>query len=415
MKVLWLCNKVLSDFDEGATGTWLDALAGALLGSGGVELGSIAPGQVSQVTRRDQGPLKQWVIPVAARAGCQGLPGRTYVDAVAKIAEAFSPDVVHVWGTESYWGLFVARGKIPGPAVLETQGLKFAIAKVYGADLTFRERLSCLGLKEILRRSSIWQGRRQFEKWGRFEKEMIARFPFIATQSPWLEAQVRSVNTRARIFNKDLPLRALFYNSVPWSYSGVPTFFCTSGYGTPFKAIHVAIRALAILKGNLPDCRLRVGGARPTRGIRKDGYLDWVRRESRRLGVESQIDWLGYLSADRIAVELKNCSAFLIPSFIEGYCLALSEAMMLGVPCVVSYVGGPSTLYRDRESVLFFPPGDSVTCASQMGRLVSDPDQAKRLSKSAREIAIRKSDLGSIVREQMEIYRVVAAKGEGAR
>ena len=80
LKVLWLSNKVRSDQDRGSTGTWLDAMAQALVQSGQVELANIAMGPVRATTRQDIGPITQWIIPASARSHlCNGLPSAAIV------------------------------------------------------------------------------------------------------------------------------------------------------------------------------------------------------------------------------------------------------------------------------------------------------------------------------------------------
>ncbi|MHB9028474.1 MAG: hypothetical protein ACYC9O_06880, partial [Candidatus Latescibacterota bacterium] len=134
LKILWLSNKLVSPNDGGGTGTWLDALAEMLISSGEVELGNIAFGPVREITRKDWGSIRQWAVPDKLPLR-DGLPPRRYISAILKAVETFSPDLAQVWGTEYYWGLLTARKYITRPALLEIQGLKFAIAPVFSGGL----------------------------------------------------------------------------------------------------------------------------------------------------------------------------------------------------------------------------------------------------------------------------------------
>ena len=44
MKILWLSNKLLTGFDDGSTGTWLDSMSEGIMQSGEVTLGNITMG-----------------------------------------------------------------------------------------------------------------------------------------------------------------------------------------------------------------------------------------------------------------------------------------------------------------------------------------------------------------------------------
>ncbi|MFZ1986090.1 MAG: hypothetical protein WAU91_16855, partial [Desulfatitalea sp.] len=126
MRILWLSNKVLSAEDGAGTGTWLGAMAQALIDSGAVTLGNIAAGNVTRPARRDFGCVQQWIVPYASLKLRRGTLPDIGVDDIVRCVQAFSPDLVHVWGTEHIWGLLSARKMINGAALLEIQGLKYA-------------------------------------------------------------------------------------------------------------------------------------------------------------------------------------------------------------------------------------------------------------------------------------------------
>jgi glycosyltransferase involved in cell wall biosynthesis len=412
MKILWLSNIVLSNDDKGLGGAWLGAMAKQLIASGAVTLGNITSGKVLHITCQNCGAIKQWIVPTSP-VNKNGLPSRGIVDNILKVVEEFSPDIVHVWGTELYWGLLTARKLIKQPALLEIQGLKFAIASVFAGGLSLKEQLACIGLKEILRGTTIPQEQLSFEKWGLFEKKIITGHRYITVQSDWAKAHVTMINPECLTFFNNLILRMPFYESETWKFSQKPILFCSAAYPAPFKGLHLAIRAVALLKKKFPGIQLRIAGGYQRLGLRKDGYITWLNQETKKLNVHSNIVWLGSLQAPEIINEMHLASAMILPSFIENCCNAMQEAMMIGVPLVVSYAGGLPSLARDEESALFFPPGDESMCARKMERLLTDQDLARRLSQNARAVAIKRNDPAKIVAHQLEIYRQVIAASKG--
>ena len=271
MKVLWLCNCALSDSDAGGTGAWLGTMARGLLDSGAVELGIIASGPVRQFTRCDYRQVKQWLFPGNTTLGRGGLPSASLVQAIVSAAKEFSPDLVHTWGTEAFWGLLPARGVLAYPALLEIQGLKGQIAKVFFGGLTLQEQFRCFGIKELLKRRTMHADRRDFARWGLREEEIIRGHRFVDVQSSWVASRVRAVNPDARLFPVDLTLRKPFYDADGWQWSGRTTLFCTAAYTSPFKGIHVAVRALALLRKRIPNVRLRIAGAHQRPGSARTG------------------------------------------------------------------------------------------------------------------------------------------------
>ena len=151
MKILWFCNQPLRDQDPSFTGSWLQPMAEGLLGRGSIELAVIAFGPVNRVTRADFRQVKQWIVPAGLKPGRDGLPRAEVVDAIISAVKSFDPDLVHVWGCESFWGLMTARGMLSCPVLLEIQGIKSACAKVFYGGLSVGERLDCIGIKDRAR------------------------------------------------------------------------------------------------------------------------------------------------------------------------------------------------------------------------------------------------------------------------
>ncbi|MHB9031106.1 MAG: glycosyltransferase family 4 protein [Candidatus Latescibacterota bacterium] len=228
----------------------------------------------------------------------------------------------------------------------------------------------------------------------------------------WALSQVRSINASCRTFRCDRILRKPFYCAAPGTGVNNCRIFCTAAYSSPFKGLHVAMRAVSLLKDRFPNVELRIAGALQRDSVRRDGYIAWINREAERLGLQSSVVWMGALSAPELIHELQNCAVVVVPSFMESYGLALSEAMILGVPVVSSFAGSMPDLARHDDSALFFPPGDTAACAYQLGRILTDRELASRISKRARESALQRHDPEEILLNQLKIYHQVIAGSE---
>lgn len=413
MKVLWFCNLEISHADACGTGSWLGAMARGLMDAGGIQMGIVSNAPVENMTRRDYRDVCQWLVPEGRSGNGNGLSSISVVRDITGACDAFSPDLIHVWGSEGYWGLLTARQLLRHPALLEMQGLKFAIADVFYGGLSFTDRLHCIGVKEVLKRRAMYHDRRDFERWGIREREIIRGHRFIDVQSSWMAAKIHGINPNARLFKADLALRTEFEHAIPWQPTGHPVVFTTSAYPAPFKGLHIAIRAVAELRQRCPRARLRIAGPHQRVGIRQEGYVRWLKALAREVGMEEHVEWLGILSAEQIVQELQTAGAALIPTFVESYCVAMAEAMQVGTPTVAAFTGGTAHLGRDEETCLFFPPGDSAMCAFQLERVMKDNELAVRLSKQSREAAVARHDRKTLVQRQIETYRQVLADSAG--
>lgn len=382
-------------------------MAERLVASGNVTLGNITSAKVRRMTRQDCGTIKQWTVPLSVQSGGDGLPSQKVVANILEASREFAPNLIHVWGTEYFWGLLTSRKIVGVSSLLEIQGLKEPYSRVYDGGLARSERIACIGIKELINLRSISGDGKKFQSWGRFEREIIAGHRFVSSQTAWVDAWVRASNHSCKIFHSDLALREPFYRAEPWNPPANPVIFCSAAYPVPYKGLHVAIRAVAILKNTFPHVRLRIAGAHQRKGIRQNGYVAWLNRQVLRLGLVSNVEWLGPLDANEIVHELHMAAAMVVPTFIENCCTAMQEAMMVGTPVVATYTGGLPSIAKEEESALFFPIGDEVMCAYQLQRVITDRELSSRLSHTARAVAIKRNDPAEIVAKQLEIYRHV--------
>ncbi|MGA2228244.1 MAG: glycosyltransferase family 4 protein [Syntrophobacteraceae bacterium] len=411
MRVLWLSPVLLTDRDEGG-GTWLRAIAAHLLRAGGVTLGNVTAAPLSRPIRQDYDGINQWLVPGIHNSIRNELPAEKAIRDIVGAAKEFQPDIVHVWGTEYFWGLLTARKFLPYPSLLEIQGLKGPYSRAFSGGLSFKEVVACTGVRELLRSCTILQAKKKFAEWGCIEKEIISKHSNITTQSPWVEAWVRLLNPSCNLFHTELVLRDAFYECEPWKLSGNPVIFTSSVASVPYKGLHDAIRAVAIVRDRIPTIKLRIAGGHQKKGIRQNGYIRWINQIIKRHDLTQNVDWLGPLSAKEIVRELAGCAAALVPSHCETYCVAFAEAMHIGAPLVTSFTGGTAWLGKDEQSALFYPAGDETMCAHQLWRLLTDPKLAESLSQKGREVALVRNDPRSIVANQLEIYRSILGKSE---
>lgn len=409
-KILWLSNVAFSNDKIKVTGTWIIAMGKALMKTGEVALFNISHGNVKEATRYEVNGIVQWVLP-NDKVNKQGLPSTKTQQIIRKIETEIEPDLVHIWGTENYWGKLVGNGVIQSNTLLEMQGILYAYSKVYYGGLTPKEFFSCFGTKELLLpQRFLYFRKKDFETRGRREIEIIKNCNHIAVQSEWVKAHINYQNPGANIYETGMLLREEFYQSKQWQKNdnrSKKVLFTSFSGVNPYKGLHVLLRAFAVLKNKYSDLELRIGGNILQTKLIKDGYYVWLIKEAKKLNVYNSIVWLGTLDADEIIVELQQCDVCVIPSYIETYCLALAESMMVGTPTVVSHAGAMPELAEHKLSALFFPVGDSMSCAYQTDILLTDSNLCEDLSANARKTAFERNNQKNVVAKQLEIYHSI--------
>ena len=113
------------------------------------------------------------------------------------------------------------------------------------------------------------------------------------------------------------------------------------------------------------------------------------------------------MTASQIVSALQKCNVCVIPSYIETYCLALAEALIIGVPCVVSYTGAlPETAIPNKEA-LFYNPNDHVAAAAAIDELIQNKNKAVTFSNEARKRRFIENDRETVIQTQIDIYKKV--------
>lgn len=105
---------------------------------------------------------------------------------------------------------------------------------------------------------------------------------------------------------------------------------------------------------------------------------------ARRLGVEQQVHFVGYVPRERIPACFASAHVFALPSYSEGMSIAALEAMAAGLPVVLSRTGGTDELVEEGVNGLTFDWADVDTLVSHLRRLAYDRDLARRMGAASR-------------------------------
>ncbi len=143
----------------------------------------------------------------------------------------------------------------------------------------------------------------------------------------------------------------------------------------------LALRVVALLKDEFPNIRLTMTGPD------KDGSLESVRAEARRLGVVSCTKFSGMIPKDQVPAAMAAGDIYLNTNNIDNMPVTLLEAMACGVCVVSTNVGGVPHLVQHERNGLLTPRGDANAMAEAVRRLLSEPGLAARISATARATA----------------------------
>jgi UDP-glucose:(heptosyl)LPS alpha-1,3-glucosyltransferase len=136
------------------------------------------------------------------------------------------------------------------------------------------------------------------------------------------------------------------------------------------KGLHTTLRALQRMAD--PRFHLMVAGR---------GEVDRYSRLARRLGVDDQVTFMGFVADMGSAYGMAD--AFVHPTFYDPCSLVTLEAAASALPVITSRFSGAAELFRDEESAaIVADPEDAAELQARIGRLV-DPQYRARLGSRA--------------------------------
>ncbi len=412
-KVLWLCNLPFTNQMLTSTGGWLQPLAEMLQASGKVEIFNVTSGNVPEVQKSVCNGIHQWILPRNRNRFRSQVASKAFCEQVAKIEEEVQPDLVHIWGTESIWVSIFAQGYIKTKAFVDIQGILSSYYYYYYGGLTFTELLRSFRIKELIwPRASLACQRDSFKRRGKVELACLKKFKYISYQSEWVRRELALTCPEALFLKTKIMLRSSFYEAEPWQYKGrtsAPVVFSTASGSISYKGFHILLRALGWLKPKYPNIQLHIAGRMKGR-LLKSGYTAYLESLIRELGLQQNVVFLGSLNEHQIVSELQNADVTVIPSFVETYCLAFAESMLVGTPTVASYAGAMPELAEDGKEAFFYNSMDFISCAYYIDRLITDRDLATRLSANGRAKRLVENDRNTVLQTQLEIYNTLIEK-----
>ena len=418
MHILWLVKTVLPQA----------AAACGLAGASDVS-GSWLTGQLAAL--RPHGELRLTVACTDARqkASLQGeqdgvsyriLPG---ADGFAALLQTEQPDLVHIWGTEypEAAAMQDAAAAANLPVLISIQG----VMRDCAAHL-------CDGVPDAYRHSGgLWHAIDKVIP-GELLDNMQANFDVLAQKEAAVLGKARCVTGRtgfdrraaaalapaARYYPCNETLRPLFYTGTLWharDFAAAPVLLLPQG-NYPLKNLHTVIKALPAVLAEYGDAELRIAGWPPLdkgpllRPVidRMFPYKLYCKRLAAQLGVTEHIRYTGPLDAAAMRQAYLEADVFLLPSGCENSPNSLGEAMLLGLPCVASAVGGiPSMLANGTEGLLYGDALDADALARAVLQVLHSPDGGTSMGRAARARALQTHDAARNAADLLHIYESI--------
>jgi glycosyltransferase, family 1 len=143
------------------------------------------------------------------------------------------------------------------------------------------------------------------------------------------------------------------------------------------KGIQHLIAAMPKVLSNYHDAKLIIAG--------RGGMMDELRQEASNLGLNDKIYFTGYLDSNQVQKMYKCADVAVFPSTYEPFGIVALEAMLAGVPTVVSDVGGLDEIVTHGVDGMKAYAGNANSIADSITALLYDHQLATNVAKKAKQ------------------------------
>jgi glycosyltransferase involved in cell wall biosynthesis len=117
--------------------------------------------------------------------------------------------------------------------------------------------------------------------------------------------------------------------------------------------------------------------------LRDEPTVAALQQKIDRLGLRKRVSLLGDVDRETLERYYARADLFVLPSYLEGYGMALAEAIAHGVPVVSTTAGAIPETVPSSASVLV-PPGDARALTKALASVLDDPARRATLAANAR-------------------------------
>jgi len=180
----------------------------------------------------------------------------------------------------------------------------------------------------------------------------------------------------------------------------VANLFPRKGYEVMLRALPAIVRAVATVHYVIV-------------GSDDHDYAERLKRIAQELKIADRVHIVGF--QDPVQPFLAALDLYVHPALMEGFGIAVVEAMAMGKAVVATTTGGLPEVVAQGETGLLVPPGDVESLAATVVSLLDDRVRREQMGRSGSARAHERFSLDASVKHMEQLYREVleAQKGKG--
>ena len=173
----------------------------------------------------------------------------------------------------------------------------------------------------------------------------------------------------------------------------------------------MVLEIVKLLKKQFPNVKCYIAGEDITKSksiftLLNANYASLIKKLIKKYNLKDNIVFTGFLNEEQIAEKMITSHVFLMPSSIENSVNSLQEAMILGLPCVSSLVGGVPSLI-DKDSCLTYKFDDPQDASSKISLIFNSAQVASFLSDNGINRIVKLANPNTNTNQMINIYKSI--------
>jgi len=194
-----------------------------------------------------------------------------------------------------------------------------------------------------------------------------------------------------------------------------PSYFCKNSNNNELtlafvgrlvkeKGVDLLLNILPYLKDKI-NFKLFVVGSGPD--------TSWFKREIRKLGLNYNVQFVGWLSRKELAELYSKVDFLLITSYHEGGPRVAYEAMACGTPIISTDVGELSEFIENGIDGIIISSREPMIFVNTIIKLASDKEKLREMRKRAQKKVLKYCNWNALIREYAETYKKLIKNVKG--
>ena len=296
-------------------------------------------------------------------------------------------DIIHIHGVWHFSGVAPYLADIKTAKCITTHGLldRWTIGKGYWKKYVF----GLLFQKKILRNTALIQVNNTDER------EDLKRF--LGFEHPNVKIIPNGMSLKDFAF---LPSKGTFKNQFQIPHNKQLILFMSRI--NLKKGLDLLLPAFKKVVASRDDCLLVLAGP-------DDGYLTETQNFIRDNGLENEIKLVGMLTGEDKLAALSDADIFVLPSHSEGFSIATLEALISGVPSLLSdRVGFGDAIRETNSAYLVKLNKDSIV--EGLNKLLDDKEYCRVISENGIDLVKNKYNIDLVAKQLFSQFEKIIKK-----